>query len=287
MPYGFIRHIENKGYRPETITSYEKVIKQFFQYLRSVYPANKEPFQISPSDIKNYLQEQLEKDKSISTVNKELAILKTFFNYLWEIDKVPVDPAVKLKRYKVTEKPNLDITYEQIIEVLHKVLNRADYSPLRKAIFLMAAKGLKTADFRFKKDDVMDRPGENKLEVRLKNRTIVLEGKEAEVFREYFREALQNESEYVFVTKRHGDDVGGPVQVMSILHHLRAISDDYFTENTQALTLISIRRALAYHLFQKRYSMQMIAKELGIEASTAANYLKHLTEKVVLEKNGS
>jgi Fic family protein len=89
------------------------------------------------------------------------------------------------------------------------------------------------------------------------------------------------------VTKRHGDDVGGPVQVMSILHHLRAISDDYFTENTQALTLISIRRALAYHLFQKRYSMQMIAKELGIEASTAANYLKHLTENVVLEKNGS
>ncbi|MBT2695849.1 hypothetical protein J7E79_00090 [Bacillus sp. ISL-40] len=45
------------------------------------------------------MEEQLERDKSISTVNKELAIIKTFFHYLWEINKVPVDPAVKIKRF--------------------------------------------------------------------------------------------------------------------------------------------------------------------------------------------
>ncbi|WP_318502566.1 tyrosine-type recombinase/integrase [Bacillus sp. T3] len=154
MPYGFISHIENKGYSSETIKSYEKVIGQFFYYIKNTYPDNKEPFQISPLDIKNYLEEQLEKGKSITTINKELAIIKTMFNYFWEIDRVPVDPAVKIKRYKKHEKLKLDLSYGQITELLHRTLHHDEYSSLRKAIFLLAAKGLKTADFRFKKEDV-------------------------------------------------------------------------------------------------------------------------------------
>ncbi|MGF6949983.1 site-specific recombinase XerD [Neobacillus sp. B4I6] len=62
MPYGFIRHIEDKGYSSETVKSYEKMVNQFFKYIMSSYPFSKEPFQISPTDIKNYLDEQLERD---------------------------------------------------------------------------------------------------------------------------------------------------------------------------------------------------------------------------------
>lgn len=281
MPFGFIKHIENKGYSSETIKSYEKVIQQFFAYIKYTYPNNKEPFQISPLDIKNYLEEQLEKAKSISTINKELAILKTLFNYFWEIDKVPVDPAVKIKRYKDTTKLKLEITYEEVTELLNKVLYHHEYSPVRKAIFLLATKGLKTADFRFTKDDVVDR--DDSVEILLKNRSIVLEGIEASYFREYFNECLTNGSEYVFVTTPRGEEMGGPIQVMSILSHLRAISHD-FLGDIQPLTLIAIRKALAYELYTRRNSIQMIARELGIEENSASNYLKNITEGVLLQK---
>ena len=283
MPYGFIRHIENKGYSSETIRSYEKVIGQFFFYIKNTYPDNKEPFQISPLDIKNYLEEQLEKGKSITTINKELAIIKTMFNYFWEIDRVPVDPAVKIKRYKNHEKLKLDVNYSQITELLHCTLQHDEYSSLRKAIFLLAAKGLKTADFRFKKEDVTVLHDARSVEIILKTRSIHLEGDEAACFLEYFHECLTNGSEFVFITTPRGEEKGGPIQVMSILIHLRAISND-FLANSVPLTLIAIRRALAFELYQKRYSIQMIARELGIEENSASNYLKNITEALYLQK---
>jgi site-specific recombinase XerD len=279
MPYGFIKHIEDKGYSSETVKSYEKVVNQFLKFIEKSYPLNKEPFQISPTDIRNYLEEQLERDKSISTVNKELAIIKTFFNYLWEINKVPIDPAVKIKRFKVKKVPQVVITYDEILSILEKALKNQVYSKLRKAVFLLAVKGLKTADFRFKKENISDSVEDNSITIQLKSRTISLRGKEAACFREYYNEMIMySESEYVFITTPHGEQCEGPIQVMSILNHLRAITLDYLGENSPGLTLISIRRAMALNLYLKKYSIQVIAKELGIEENTASNYLKHIIQ---------
>jgi site-specific recombinase XerD len=286
MPYGFIQHIENKGYSLETIKSYDKVISQFFAYIQNMYPDNKEPFQISPSDIKNYLEEQQEKEKSISTINKELAIIKTMFHYFWEIDKVPVDPAVKIKRYKVNRNIKIEVTYEQISKILKKTLSNDEYSSLRKAIFLLAAKGLKTADFRFKREDVILK-NEDEVTIQLKNRMVTLIGKEARYFREFYDESMTNGSKFVFVTKKHGDEFGGPIQVMSILSHLRAISQDYLPSDSGPLTLLSIRRALAFELYRSKASIQVIARELGIEESSASNFLKNITEGTLAEKAGT
>jgi hypothetical protein len=280
MPYGFIKHFENKGYKSETVKSYEKVINHFFNYILNTYPSNKEPFQITSTYIKNYLEEQLKRDKRISTINKEIAILKTLFNYLWEINKVPVDPAVKIKRFKVKKELKVGVTYDEILTILEKVLSNKGYSKLRKAIFLLAVKGLKTADFRFLKDDVVDCIEENKLVINLKNRSITLQGIEATYFREYYNETIYNGCDYVFTTKPHGDQCGGPIQVMSILSHLRVISQDYLRENSQTLTLISIRRAIALDMYLKKYPLQTIAYELGIEENTASSYLKYIARTV-------
>ena len=198
-----------------------------------------------------------------------MAILKTFFNFLWEIDKVPIDPTVKIKRYKVNENTSIEVSYEVIVNLLNKTLDNEQYSPLRKAIFLLATKGLKTADFRFKKSDVIDIIAEEKVEIKLKTRSIFLAGKESTYFLEHYYETLLNDSEYVFVTKSHGEEFGGPIQVMSILNHLRAISRDYLPGAEQTLTLISIRRALALKMYLDKYSIQLIAKELGIEEDSA------------------
>ncbi|WP_141432314.1 site-specific integrase [Bacillus sp. 03113] len=283
MPYGFIRHIENKGYSQETVTSYEKVLGQFFGYIKSMYPNNKEPYEISPSDIKNYLAFQKKKGKSISTINKELTVIKMLFHFLWEIDKVPVDPAVKLKRFKNNNKPTITIFYEEIESILPKVITNKEYTAQKKAIFLLALKGLKSSEFRFKKENVVYHEHQDYAEIHLKNRVIRLEGNEATIFLEHYLQASTMEGEFVFTTKHHGENLVGPIQVMSILNHLKSISEDY--RLPEHLTLVTIRKALAYHLYtKKRYSIQYIAKELGVEENTISLYLKNIMEGILLQK---
>ncbi|MFT9495751.1 MULTISPECIES: tyrosine-type recombinase/integrase [Bacillota] len=278
MPYGFIRHIENKGYSVETVRSYEKVLNQFFAFLSKKYKKHIEPSEINPSDIKGYMKDQKEQGKSNSTINKELAILKTFFNFLWESSTVAVDPSVKIKRYKDIKNLTVGISYEEILKLRDNVLNNETYSNIRKAIFILAARGLKTSDFRFKKDDVIDNSEDETVEIKLKNRRILLQGQEADCFLEYFYETLLNGSDYVFLTKSHGEDVGEPIQVMSILTHLRNIAQDYLPEDSSPLTLILIRRAIAYDRYTNKVPIQRIAQELGIEEASASNYIKILLE---------
>ncbi|MBH0164090.1 hypothetical protein IHV12_04140 [Fictibacillus sp. 7GRE50] len=58
MPYGFIKHIENKEYSSESTKSYEKVLNQFFSYLNYIIADSKEPLQISSGDINYNLTNQ-------------------------------------------------------------------------------------------------------------------------------------------------------------------------------------------------------------------------------------
>ncbi|MEM5014005.1 site-specific integrase [Niallia taxi] len=283
MPYGFIKHLENKGYSRETLISYEKVIGQFFSYLTILYPENKEPFQISSKDIKDYMVTQKEKEKSPSTINKELTIIKSFFNYLWEIDKVPVDPAVKIKSLKIKKRVEVKTFYEELTNKLKPILSHKEYPMVRKVIFSLALKGLKYSDFLFKKEDVLISHLDDQVEITLKHKTILLKENEASIFIEFYNQSLFNSSDFVFTskiyTKREDDNQEefGPIQLMTILNHLKVISSDFnFGEN---LNLTIFRKSLAHYMYTKeKESLQTIARRLGIEENTASSYLKFITE---------
>ncbi|GKU84326.1 MULTISPECIES: tyrosine-type recombinase/integrase [Niallia] len=285
MPYGFIKHLEKRGFSQVTLIGYEKVMGQFFSYLAKLYPEKKEPFQISSKDIKDYIRAQEEKEKSPSTINKELAIIKSFFNYLWEIDKVPVDPAVKIKRLKAKKLVELNTFYEELNSLLDPILTHKDYPIVRKAIYVLALKGLKYSDFLFKKDNVLISNTQDQVEIVLENRTILLSGQEASIFIEFYNQSLFNSSDFVFTSKiylKRKNDFGnlenyGPIQLMTILNHLKVISSDFnLGEN---LTLTIFRKSIAYFMYTKqRESLHSIAYKLGIEENTALIYLKLITE---------
>lgn len=287
MPYGYIKHLENKGYSRETLISYEKVIGQFFSYLTILYPENKEPFQISSKDIKDYMVAQKEKGKSPSTMNKELTIIKSFFNYLWEIDKVPVDPAVKIKSLKIKKRVEVKTFYEELNNKLKPILSHKEYPIVRKVIFLLALKGLKYSDFLFKKEDVLISPLHDQVEITLNHKTILLKENEASIFIEFYNQSLFNSSDFVFTSKIYtkredskNQEEFGPIQLMTIINHLKVISSDFnFGEN---LNLTIFRKSLAHYMYTKeKESLQTIAKRLGIEENTASSYLKFITESTV------
>lgn len=275
MPYGFLEHLENKGYSQDTIQSYEKVIKSFFGYLSYVYKKDVDLIEISPADIKKYLKEQLNRKKSIPTINKELSILKTFFNYLWEKNLITIDPAVKIKAMNQIKQPTVEYDYIELKKVLPQVLRNPNYTLERKSIYSLALKGFKTADYRFRKDDV-NFIDNYRVKIALRNREIILDGEEAVIFRQYYKSLISEETEYVFRTKKIKNGGGGPVQVMTILYHLRKISKDYFPDHDKPLNLMLIRKAYLINLYQQKRPLQEIAKILGVNDFSVSCYLKRL-----------
>lgn len=281
--FGFIEYIENQNYSEETVISYEKVLHQFFSYYCFTHDLDHidQVFlpHITPSDIKSYLNYSLEdREKSVSTVNKELAIIKTFFNYAWEHNKgATVDPAVKIKRFKNPITPEIELTYDEIIQLKHDVMNSNKCNSTRKSIFLLATKGLKSSEFRFKKTDVTIDQNDERVEINLRNRTIILEGEEAKTFLEYYFSTWLDGSDYVFTTNKYAEKDKVPIEVNSILNHLRSISKEFLPEKEFSLTLISIRRALIYHLYSNCVPIQQIAIQLGLQEHSVSNYIKMIT----------
>ncbi len=274
---GFISFLEEKNYSETTIASYELVLNQFFSFLRQLYKKKIELYEIKSKDIRDYLSTQGDNQKAISTINKELAILKSYFDYLWERNKVPIDPAAKIKRLKVQKHLDISLFYEDLLKVKELVIANTNYTAKRKALFILAMEGLKASEFKFKKDDVSII--DDRIKINLSNRVITLDNIDASIFLEFYYNNLLNQSEYLFT---YTDSVNNriiPITFMGIHYHLKNIQKDY--DINQDLQLTTIRKALCYYLYiNKKLAVQRIALIMGIEEQTVSIYLSKLTKSM-------
>jgi site-specific recombinase XerD len=268
MPYGYSEYLFEKSKSPETIDSYEKEVNYFFAFLDFKYERKKELYEITTKDIKDYLEDKKAKGSKTVTINKYITILKSFFDYLWMINKISIDPTTKLKRIKENETHNQDLTYHELLDTLPKVLNNTDYSPLRKVLYILALTGFRASEYQILKDNVIIDTADGEVIIKTKKRQIVLVDQEAEYFMEYYyNESMFNLSNYVFVTNKHNEETV-PVEGMTIYFHLRAISEEY---NLPKLVLNDIRHAYAHYLYtENQFTIEDIAKEFGIEENSAA-----------------
>lgn len=286
MYFGYRTYLEKKGRSEQTIRGYMTTLDMFFAFLDKLYGKQKEVYEINPSDIKDFLKDRLQEGNEIKTINKHLSILKNFFDYLWRKEKISYDPTVKIKRYKVTDNKANILTYERLLDTLPRILNNNEYTSMRKSIYILALKGLKSSDFHFLKRDVIDRG--SSVEIILKKKDVYLHGEDAEIFLNYFFEAQFNGSEYVFTSKRHNGSIV-PIENMSIHTHLKVISEEY--DFPTKMTLNDTRESYAFYLYtRKRINVEDIAEILGIEVDSAANLVKlsierHNKGKVLLDKN--
>jgi len=271
MPYGYKKYLEYQQKSKETVKDYLKTVNMFFRFIDNKYGNNYEMYKVATSDVREFLKNKLDDGNSKTTVNKHLTILKNFFDYLWKIEKVPIDPIAKLKHFKhQTERPNL-ITYEALLKLLPDVLKNVNYTNLRKSIYILAIYGLNISDFHFKKGDVLDKG--DSVEIILKNRPpIELNERRAEIFLSYYNESIFNGTDYVFVTKKM-DQTFVPIEVMSVHYHLNEISEDYSLPSKLSPNVI--RHSFTYYLFmEKRMTVEQVADIFGIENKSAATLVK-------------
>lgn len=282
MPIHFGEYLKSNQYTEETIESYLKTLHMFNSYLKCKYKQTIEAAEIQPSDIKGFLNTKLENGNSVLTINKHLGILKKYFDYLWQKDIVKVDPAVKIKRIKSEKNIPKQVSYEQLLEIKPKVLANPSYKLITKVIYILAMRGLKVSEFHFKKSDVTDLGNKIIIETKRKSsnlkRTVVLEGLEAELLAAHYIDSQFTTSEYVFTTKRQDTGLLEPITSEMLSNNICMIRDDY--ELPKPFPLSEFRMLYTNYLrMNKRYSVEQLADELGIEKSWAGVLVKELIER--------
>lgn len=278
MPFGYSKYLEDKSKSHETINSYVKEINYFFSFLDFKYSKQKELFEITSRDIKDYLEDKRKKGSKTVTINKHITILKSFFDYLWTINKVPIDPCEKIKRIKEIDIINQKLNYKLLLETLPQVLERQDYSALKKVIYILSLYGIRASEFQIEKENVVIDPINTYVKIKTKKRNIKLTNQYAEYFMEYFyNESMFNLSKYVFITNKHNDTVV-PVEAMTIYSNLRIIAEDF---SLPGLKLNDIRHAYAYYLYcDKKLTIEQVAEELGIEEQSAALLIEASLQRI-------
>ena len=108
----FLNFLQNdKKLSDNTLQSYNRDIKLYCNYLEE---NNLDPVKTSEEDLTEYLEALKENGKAVSTVSRNLASLRSFYQYLYRTKVVSEDPTVNLESPKIERKLPKVLTSEQV-----------------------------------------------------------------------------------------------------------------------------------------------------------------------------
>lgn len=102
---------KDKKLSDNTLQSYNRDIKLYCNYLEE---NNLDPVKTGEKELAKYLETLKENGKAVSTVSRNLASLRSFYQYLYRTKVVSEDPTVNLESPKIERKLPKVLTSEQV-----------------------------------------------------------------------------------------------------------------------------------------------------------------------------
>ena len=157
--YGFLYNYSSSNTR----RAYLKELKKFHAFLRSRFPAITE-FEVEHSHLVAYKEDLInhggERTENLSqnTINRTLACLYAFYEYLLDQNLVKLNPVMRVKRFKIPkEVKTVDLTNEQVENLLSIIPTDSGTGKLHCAILtLLFTTGMRQselANLKFKNLD--------------------------------------------------------------------------------------------------------------------------------------
>lgn len=149
---------EEKKVAPNTIQAYIKDLQHFETFIlsRGVSRFN----DVTNTDILAYLMKLKEEGKSGSTVNRKLASIRTFYNYLLREVEVLENPTENIKSPKIEKKEIVYLSIEEIDKLMHLPNNSPKGLRDRAVLEVLYATGIRASELiEMKIDDVNLRMG--------------------------------------------------------------------------------------------------------------------------------
>ena len=102
---------KDKKLSDNTLQSYNRDIKLYCNYLDA---HNIDPVKTSEEELNTYLSSLKENGKAVSTVSRNLASLRSFYQYLYRTKVISEDPTINLESPKIERKLPKVLTSEQV-----------------------------------------------------------------------------------------------------------------------------------------------------------------------------
>ena len=116
---GFQDYLKNqKCVSSNTMQSYIRDIEHFSMYLESI--ALNEPTAVSAEGLQRYMESLEQLGRSASTITRNIASIRCFYQYLILIGAASENPAKEIKREKAEKKPPSILTGEEIRLLLNQ-----------------------------------------------------------------------------------------------------------------------------------------------------------------------
>ena len=129
----FLEFLKNdKRLSENTLQSYRRDVTQFENYINQ---NNMDYLTVTEEDIKKYLESLDKMNKKTSTISRNLASIRSYYQFLMRTKKVSEDPTEKISSPKI-EKKAPSILSSQEIELLLEQPNNIDLKGIRDKAML-------------------------------------------------------------------------------------------------------------------------------------------------------
>ena len=134
---------KERGSSKSTLSAYVADIWDFTDFLKE---RGKEPEDAANADVAAYVMDLTDKGKSHATINRRLASLRGFYNYLVTIRAVPANPTAGIKSAKVARRELEYLTIEEVEQLLDIKDDTAAGKRDRAMLELMYATGIRASE---------------------------------------------------------------------------------------------------------------------------------------------
>ncbi|WP_088007005.1 tyrosine-type recombinase/integrase [Indiicoccus explosivorum] len=148
MPYGYEKFRLKNGISPNTVVHEVQLIEHLLDAVSRYHNGPVEPHEIRPSDIQRFFKEQRDKGLKDSTINRKLVFIRKWFDYMWQIGKIPVDfmPKFKLPEKLDLTPADIHLDYSELLNRQEDVLKSEKLALNAKILFLLYMRGLRVRD---------------------------------------------------------------------------------------------------------------------------------------------
>lgn len=278
-----------KGASPHTVRAYLKNTEQFMAYLAESHALSPDDLQgfdfesLTSLDFRGYLAHLYNKNKK-SSIERKLAALRTFFNFMLKKGLIAKNPAALVKAPK-KEKPLVQaLTVDQMFQLLDAVPAETYLEKRNMAIFeTLYSCGLRISELTgLNLDNVSAKSGYVKVLGKGNKERIVPIGQRALERIEIYRTALTEEgaavtnTEAVFLNSR-----GGRLTARSVARILDAlvIKCGLFTK----ISPHTLRHSFATHMLDMGVDLRAIQEFLGHESLSATQKYTHVSMDKLME----
>lgn len=275
MPYGYEKFRLDNGISPNTVIHEVQLIRALFAFLRKTYKKSVEPHEIRPSDIQQFLHEQKEAGIKDSTLNRKLIYIRRWFDYMWQIGKIPNDFMPKFKlNHKLDLKPHdIEVDYEHLLEKKEAVLKSDKLQLNAKLLYIFYLRGLRLRDMvTVDIDNFLDDAHGLHLDVEKKDGyhcTLHFDKHEAQVMEAGIERAIDRGTSFLLSSKVK--DQYTNFQMGSLSDYTEALSEFVGAPMRSG----DIRFAYVHHLYSVEHkNLEEIQEILGVSLESASRMLK-------------